>query len=293
MKKILALLLAAVFCLSFAACGGDDSKGANKNAGTNTTIEESKEPEKVMANKHAKIDGIYVDSSYVDDNSDVLKMVYVFLTLTPETNDSISCKYVDMIIGENTYDSDHYKGICDYMPSYYYSSYNEDIYTGTEFKIALTYKIPQADLEGGKAVTMEDDDIAVNDFVFTTDEFVFCDSVEAVGELADPTGYADIANKKAPADKATTNKVRGLINDYYWTFYVSAGTSTLKYEIEFSAPNKFEVRTSLGSNGGTYDVRNGYIFATYNSNNHTVEIPYEFKDGDIELDLNKAFSIYE
>ncbi len=82
--------------------------------------------------------------------------------------------------------------------------------------------------------------------------------------------------------------MKELINGYYWQFYVNSTA----YELEFWAENNFEVRTSLGtSNSGTYSVRNGYLFCTYPDTGYTIEIPYEFADGDISLDLTDAFDV--
>ena len=62
---------------------------------------------------------------------------------------------------------------------------------------------------------------------------------------------------------------------------------------EFMAPNKFEMRTKFGSNGGTYEVKKAFIYVTYSTNNATYKIPYEFKNGELILDCATAFSIYE
>ena len=218
-------------------------------------------------------------------------MVYVFLNVTAkDKNLSADSKYTEMTIaGTNTYKSDFYKDSCDFAPSYYYSSYIEEVYVGTD----LTFEVPEGDLTGSKEITFSDSAMPFDSIKMSTDDIVFCDSKEAVCEKGDPEGYAEESKKHAPADTATVNKVKKLINGYYWTFYVSTGQTVQTHEIEFYSPNKFEVRTNFGSNGGTYEVKNGYIYVTYSTNNRTYMIPYEFKDGDVELDCGSAFSIYE
>ncbi|MBQ4556222.1 MAG: hypothetical protein IJA60_01060 [Clostridia bacterium] len=304
MKKIISLILVLVMMFTFAACSSDENTPADTegDSAVVTTTEETTvattEPVdvNVTETENLKLDGIYVDSATVVEEGTPLRMVYVFFTLKPQNaNMKMDSKYTKMTIGEsNVYDSDFYKGSCDYMPNYYYASFIEDVYVGTEAKLALTFKIPEGDLKGGKTITFSDSDFPVKDLKLTTDEVIFCENVEKIAEAADPEGYADMTYKFAPADDATVQKVKNSINGYYFTFYVSAGTQVMKTEIHFNAPNKFEVKSQFGSNSGTYDVRNGYIFCTYNSNNNTVEIPYEFKDdGGIRLDCDKAFSIYE
>ena len=123
---------------------------------------------------------------------------------------------------------------------------------------------------------------------------VFCNNVEELCEKADPTGCAEIKDKFTPADDATVSDVKEQINGYYWTYYVSAGTSVQKQEIEFWDPNNFEVRSSFGANGGTYEITKGYVCVTYSTNNKTYNIPYEFDEtGEILLDCEEAFNIYE
>lgn len=284
MKKVIAILLVLAISMTFFACGTSKDGGAKGD---------SKKESTVMKNDTINIDGIYVDKSYVDDEGP-LKMVYLFLTITAkDANVKADCKYTEMKIGDNTYKSDFYKHACEYAPSYYYSSFIEDVYIGETLKLVMTFKVPEAELTSGKDVTLTDDAMPFDDIKFTTEEIVFCESVEEVCEKGDPEGYAEEIVKHEPADEATVKKVKKEINGYYWTFYVSAGSSVQVQEIEFSSPNKFEMRTNFGSNGGTYEIKNGYIYVTYSTNNQTYKIPYEFEDGEIVLYCEEAFSIYE
>lgn len=292
MKKMLVLLLALVMCFSFAACKTKGDTSASPEAEETSKV---KETEKVTKNDYIEIEGVYVDQSYNDGENSSLKMAYVFLNVkAPDKNCKADCKYAKMTINDtNTYDSDFYKGTCEYAPSYYYSSFVEDVYVGDSLKIVLTFKIPEGDLASGKSIVFSDTDMQFDGIKMSTDDIVFCNSAEEVCEKGDPTGYAEEIEKHSPADATTENNVKELINGYYWTFYVSAGTTIQAHEIEFYAPDKFEVRTNFGSNGGTYEVKKGFIYVTYSTNNATIKIPYELKDGDISLYCESAFSIYE
>lgn len=79
------------------------------------------------------------------------------------------------------------------------------------------------------------------------------------------------------------------INGYKWNFFVN----NTSYEIEFYSPNKFELRVkSFGvTNGGTYEVLNGYVVCTYDSNGSVVEIPFSWGPNDIDLDVVAAFDV--
>ncbi len=278
MKKFIAVLLVVMMLFSLIGCNNISK------------------PEKVTSNEYVNIDGIYVDTSYEDKESSALKMIYLFLTITAkDKNLKIDSNYTKMKVADtNSYDSVFYKGLCAYAPSYYYSSFIEDLYVGKEMGLALTFKVPEGDLTAGKEIVFEDTNLPVDDLKIKTDDIVFCESEKQICKKADPEGYAKEKTKHEDADDATVKKVRSYLNGYYYTFYVTTGQTVQTHEIEFFAPNKFEVRTSLGtSNGGTYKVKNNYIYVTYSESKHTVKIPYEIKNKEVILDLDTAFSIYE
>ena len=306
MKKALSLILALMLCLSLCACGGQNTSEPTDAPTSEPTEAPTTEPTEapttvpteppiVLENDNVKVDGIFVNTSHQEEDGSPLKMVYVFLTVSAkDANLSVDSKYTKLTVGANTYESDFYKGSCQYMPNVYYSSFIEDVYVGTNIQLGLTFKIPEGDLTGSKDIVLSDSSIPMDGLKFTTDEIVFCNSVQEIGEIADPEGCAAEVQKHEPADEETTKKVRNCINGYYYTFYVSAGTSLMKYEIEFASPNEFEVRTPYLTNSGTYEVCNGYIILTYSNSGITLEIPYEWSDnGEVGLYLSEAFSIYE
>lgn len=289
--KRFAFILALVVAIS-CLCACSVQEGSSSSSTPTKDIETT--PVKTMKTENAQIDGCFVDSSYADSDGKPLKMVYLFITFfESDKNYDVDAKYTDMKIGANTYSSDFYKNACDFMPNYYYSSYIEEIYVGSTCKVALTFKVPEGDLTSGKEITLFDFDMPLSGLCFSTDDIKWCANVEEIGKLADPSGYNEIAAKKEMADTATTNKVRNAVNGYYWEFYVTLGTSIYTYELEFFAPNEFEVRTPIGNNSGTYEVREGYIFLYYKTSTDPLEIPYEFNGGEIYLSCADAFSVYE
>ena len=286
MKKWTALLLALVLCLSLCACGSSksDADGAEK---------EDAEPEKVMKTDTVAIDAIAVDDSYRDKDESPLRIVYLFYTLTPQdANMSISSNSVKMTINDgNEYTAEHFDGCADPLMSYYYASYIEDVYVGSELKVCATFKIPEGDLTAGKTIKLsydEVEDLAKMDL--TTDDVQHFDGVEAIAKAIDPDGLDKWTTGHEAADDETAARVKEAINGYYWDFYVN----NTSYEIEFMDPNLFEVRVkSLGvTNGGTYEILKDYIRVTYDSNGQSIDIPYSWGADDIELETADAFDIY-
>lgn len=280
MKKIISTLLILIMSISLCACGSSTEKKGG----------ESVETEVVMSNDYITIDGICVDDSYRDEDASPLRMVYLFYTLNAnDSNLQIDSTYTKITIdGNNSYESEYYPGLCEYATNYYYSSYIEDVYVGSSIKVVATFAIPEADLAAGKTITISDSQIPeIENIYFMTDEIKHFDSDEEIAEAMDPEGYAASLAKREEADAATQNMVKDLLNGYYWTFYVNYTA----YELEFIADNKFEVRTALGANSGTYSVRNGYIFCTYSSNGYVVEIPYTIENNEINLDVTTAFDV--
>jgi hypothetical protein len=292
MKKTLSLLLALVMLLGLAACGGSEESAAPESGAPEAP--ESEAPESsgtVMETDGFKINGVYVDDAYRDEDESPLRMVYLFYTLTAaDTNLSADSKYTEMTInGTNTYESDHYPPACSFASNYYYSSYIEDVYMGTSLNVVATFQVPEADLAAGRTVTLADSSIpGIEAISFSTDDMIHLEGDEAICEAADPEGYAAAMEMREPADEETTAMVQNQLNGAGWILSLNG----LTYDIDFWAPNNFSVTTSLGvTNSGTYTVQKGYVFCTYDSNGYTVEIPYTLTDTEFDIDMIAGFDV--
>lgn len=301
MKKLTALLLAAVLVCSLAACsssGGGDTGGSTPPASATPSVAPTPtptpEPTEVTATDTMTIDAICVDDSYVEEEGSPLKMVYLFYTFTAaDENLKIDSKYTTMVINEtNEYESDHFANkaaACAYTDSYYYSSYIEDVYVGSSLKVAATFKIPEGDLAAGRSITLSDTQIPDADqILLSTDMIQHFSTPEEMAQAVDPDGYAaELANRE-PADAETTSLVKSQINGYQWTFYVNSTS----YSIEFWADNNFQVSALGMSNSGTYTVQNGYVVCTYPGMEDTpVRIPYTIENGEVDLDVIAGFDV--
>ncbi len=314
MRKIVAILLSTTIALSICACGGGASTAETTAATTEATIEETTteeettvveettteaetepetepEPEIVKDTDYVSLEGIYVDSSYVDDKNDKLKRVYVFYTAhTDAENLKISSKSSKMVInGVNEYTSERFSNSWSWFLNYYYSGYIKDVYVGDQVKTLSTFKIPEGELAEGRDIALSLYGIPDSDKLkVSTDDIIFCDSEEAISELVDPEGYETAKHNYEDADDETTAKVKAAINGYQWDFI----TNSTSYQIEFFDPNEFELRALSIANGGTYEVKNGFVICTY-ENGLQVQIPYTWGENDIDLDVVKAFDVNE
>lgn len=262
------------------------------NEGTTEEGEDNQTSSTVKTTEHMDIKGICVDNSYKDEKG--RKQVYLFYDfIATDKNLKIDSVYTKMTIGgANTYESEHMASSAaalEYMPNYYYSTYIEEIFLESSQLVAATFYVPEADLAKGKTITISDDQIpGCEEISFMTDDIQYFDNPEDIAKEFDAEGYKEIQNSFKEADEKQTKLVKSLINGYYWSCFVNSTT----YEVEFWEDNNFEVRTSIGvANQGTYSVRNGYIFCTYSSNDKTIKIPYEIKDGEIDVDIVDAFDV--
>lgn len=273
--------------LGMVACGGQPAQEPEP-AGQDTP----EEPSTVTETSMVTIDGLYVNDSYVNEENDQLKLLYLLYTLHPEDeNLEISSNGTSLTINDkNEYQSERRIGACTYLASYYYSDFIEDVYMDSELKVVETFEVPAADLEAGRSITIEN--YHVEDFdeiLLSTDDITHCEFAKALAQTADPDGYAEAQRLREPADEATAATVSNAINGYYWSFI----TNNTSYRIEFYAPNNYSLSTMGVNTTGTYQVTNGFVVCTNDATGAVNELPYTLNGTDVELDPATGFSVYE
>lgn len=300
MKKIIALLLVLATCISLCACGGSEEKQPEP-ATTEAPVETTAPPTEttipapvfITETDHCILDGIYVDTSFVDESNPSMKMVYVcFTAQTNDKNLDISSKLCKLTFESgNTYSSETFsKASGKYLSSYYYDNSIAHVYIGESKKVLVTFMVPEGEFKVSSNMTIAPYGMPDDEKLFVSvEDVLFCDSVDVLAQTADAEGYAAELLKHEPADEETITKVKAAINGYKWNFFVNSTA----YEIEFYSPNKFELRVkSFGvTNGGTYEILNGYVVCTYDSNGSVVEIPFSWGTNDIDLDVITAFEV--
>lgn len=244
---------------------------------------------------YVSIDAICVDDSYRDNDNSALRRVYLFYTVTAgEVNLKIDSKTKLKIGGLNEYTSSSNLAAGKYIKNYYNDVNLKDVYVGTSQKVLAAFSIPEGDLTPGKAITLSDSQIPdIEKISLSTDDIQHFDGIEEIAASVDPDGYKEMSYLREEADAEITQKVKNAINGLQWSGSISwSGVGTLSIKVKFNAPNKFTLTTNFKDTGGsgTYSVRNGYIFCTYDTTNTTVEIPYELKDdGSVYMDVTEPF----
>ncbi|MBQ5968866.1 MAG: Ig-like domain-containing protein [Clostridia bacterium] len=245
----------------------------------------------IIETNYTTIKGLYVDESYRDSKSDDLRLVYMVYTVkTDSENLKVSSITQHIIVDDiNDYTAEHIPDVNRYMDNYYYSSYIENVYTGTELNVISTFKIPSTELVAGKVYTFSNSYIPeTENLCFFSDHVKTFKTAEELAKEIDPEGYKSELDKQKPADSETEAKVKNQLYQYDFNFYVN----NTSYKLSFSSPNRFTLRTAYNTSSGTYVVKNGYVSITHDSNNETIDIPYDFKEnGDINLHTAEAFDV--
>lgn len=279
-KKTFIGLLAILMCFTLTACGSNNSE-KNKNEDNNSNSK--------MSNDIIKIDGIYLNNEYTDN--DGLKQIVLFYTLKAgEENIDISSAQFNLKINKN-----EYSAINDIetpnLTQYYYSNIIEKVYVGKSLKVAEVFEVPDGDLVSGKEITLTDFDNYAKGIKMTTDDIKKMDNLTSISLDVDKE-YAtkkqdEEKEKLTEADEATANKVKNDINGYYFDIPAYVGQVYTKYKLEFEAPNRFTVTATISgnsiSNSGTYTVTKGYIVLHYDTGKD-VNTPYSYENGDITID---------
>lgn len=275
-KKIFNLFLAIVILFGITGCGSFN----NNNNKTN------------LESEHIKIDGIYQDESFKDND---LGLLYIFYTVNAgDDNIATSSASTNLKVeGKNEYKSTLAK---DYIPSYtnyYYGTFIKNIYVGKSYKMCSTFKIAKGDLEGSKTITLNNVDIDdMSNIKLNTDNIKKMKNIEKISEDLDKTTfdlkYSAYQDKMSDIDQTTINKVRNDLNGYYFEDYCNLGNTVKKCKVEFEAPNKFTVTFGV-SNSGTYEVKKGVITLDYGKGPQ-IFLDYSYEDGEIYItNLKKEF----
>ena len=241
------------------------------------------------SNDIIKIDGIYLNNEYTDN--DGLRQVILFYTLNAaEENIDISSATLNLKINKNEYFPVNDLETPN-LTQYYYSNIIEKVYVGKSLKVAAIFKVPDGDLTGSKEITLVDYKNYAKDIKMNTDDIKKMDNLTAISLDVDNEFATKKQNeekeKLVEVDKTTANKVKKDLNGYYFDLPAYVGTVYTKYKLEFKSPNKFTVTATISgnsiSNSGTYTVTKGYIVLHY-SNGKEVKTPYDYSTGDITID---------
>lgn len=243
-----------------------------------------------------QVKGLYVDNSYKDKNGSNNKLLYMYYTVkSPKSNVKIDSKSTTIIINNNEYKSERVLTNADadeFSKNYYFSDYLKTVNVGENCKVMESFLIPSAELQKGTTITFSNSSFqSESELIMDTDSVEFLKNGKEVAKKADPSGYKIESNKRKKVSEAEARKVKNLLNGYYWDFYVNG----MYHMVEFYSPNDFEITAYGVSNNGKYEVRKGYIYMKFKNTTEKdcKKIPYEIKNGDIELDIVDAYDVRE
>ena len=279
LKGLMYVLVLVVGVFALTGCGKNNFSSNNENSSNSK-----------MSNDIIKVDGVYLNNEYTDE--DGLKQIVLFYTLTAgEENIDISSADFKLKINKN-----EYSPINDIdtpnLTQYYYSNIIEKVYVGKTLKVAEIFNVPDGDLVSGKEITLTNFEDYAKGIKMSTDDIKKMDDLTAISLDVDK----DYATKKqeeekeklTDADEATVNKVKNDLNGYYFDIPAYVGTVYTKYKLEFESPNRFTVTATISgksiSNTGTYRVTKGYIVLHYDTDGKVVNAPYRYENGDITID---------
>lgn len=272
MELVGMLVLLITFVLLLAGCGGSQESSSS-----------------VKETDYIEIEGLYVDDSYVSEENDKLKTLYVFYKVkSPDKNLSVSSNGLKLEVNEdNSYTPEMIARGGANFSNYYFDNVIEDVYSGDEMKMMTIFEVPDGDLESGKTITLSSSSIpSIEELKLSTDDIQHCSSVEEMAKQVDPEGYEAEMKKLESASDEVTKQVKNAMNGGSWSVFAN-GTS---YNVSFSAPNKFSI-TSMGfTNTGTYSVTNGYVIMTYPDTGLSVYVPWSWDEQPIDLELDTGLS---
>lgn len=219
------------------------------------------------------VDGVYVDTAF--ESSDGRMPIYVFLTVKATEDDiSLYSKNVTLTFDDgSSYDSEFFSSLNAHQEKYYYSEYVEHLYGGETGYLALTVRVPMSRLDAAKSFTIEARQVpGIEKLRIGTKDVVRLEGDEAVCSQADPEGYAHNMTLREPAGAERAKAVEENLTGRYWIVSLKDGASTCR--VSFGEDRTFGV-TLLGvTNSGTYDIREGYLYCSYDGHTYPLQIPY-------------------
>lgn len=270
---VFAIVVIAIVGAILTQTMNNNTKETVSNNENQTVKEEIKEE-----SKYIKVNNIYIDNSFEDDN---LNLVYLFYTVNSgEENLKVSSKDIDLTINDTNKYSCTMKS--NYNPNYTdycYSEFLKDIYVGSTLKVCATYQIPKGDLAPNRIITLSSSKFSdISNLKINTNDIKTLENTQEIAKDLDINVYNANYEARQDADTETINKVKNQINGYELSFYPTLGTKISSGKIEFDSPNKFKVTVAgLLTNSGNYSIKKNYIILTYTSGGN-IELEYNFND---------------
>lgn len=238
-----------------------------------------------METPNMKVEAVCVDESYRGEDES-LRPLYLYYTLTATDEDlKIDSKYMTLTLDDGSeYESQVLTHINKCQEKYYYSGNIENVYFGENRAVSATFMVPVARLEQAKSFTLTDDQIpGVEKIRVKLKDIQYLDGDEAVCKAVDPDGYEHNMYLREDADEELRTAVQSNLTGRYWI--VSIGNGAGSCTITFVSESDFTMELLGRTNEGTYSVRNGYLYCTYDGGTtYPLQIPYTIdENGKVSL----------
>lgn len=235
------------------------------------------------ATQTLNVDGVYVDTAF--ESSDGKMPVYVFLTVKATEEDiSLYSKNVTLTFDDgSSYDSEFFSSLNAHQEKYYYSEYVEHLYGGETGYLALTVRVPMSRLDAAKSFTISAWQVpGIEKLRIGTKDVVRLEGDEAICSQADPEGYAHNMTLREPAGEERAKAVEENLTGRYWIVSLKDGASTCR--VSFGEDRTFGMTLWDVTNSGTYDIREGYLYCSYDGRTYPLQIPYTLDEyGKVDL----------
>lgn len=235
------------------------------------------------ATQTLNVDGVYVDTAF--ESSDGKMPIYIFLAVKATEDDiSLYSKNVTLTFDDgSSYDSEFFSALNAHQEKYYYSDYVKHLYGGETGYLVLTVRVPMSRLDAAKSFTIEAQQVPdIEKLRIGTKDIVRLEGDEAICSQADPEGYAHNMTLREPAGEERAKAVEENLTGRYWIVSIANDTGTCR--VSFEENRTFGV-TLLGvTNSGTYDIREGYLYCSYDGHTYPLQIPYTLDEyGKVDL----------
>lgn len=253
----------AILAVVLHGCGGGDNSGGRGSSKFCTATDQ------------VRVDGIYVNQSYESDDHLIPLYLYLSVTATNEDLKLYSQNVTLTFDDESSYDSQVlFNSMNKYQEKYHYSEYVENVYGGETGNVCITFLVPASRLENAESFTIACSHIpTVDQLRIPTSDILYLDSDEEICSQADPEGYQHDQTLRQSADADRVKAVQDNLSGRYWLVSTFKDTSTCR--ITFKSPNLFDMEFLGRTNSGIYEVREGYIYCSYDEGiTYNLQIPY-------------------
>lgn len=259
-----------------------------------TKITTSEVEEKLATSEYMDIKGIYVDKSDEEKNPDQNLLYVLYSVKSNDKNLQFSLYSAEVegselsikVNNTNSY-KDLYANNWTLQKDFEYTEYEnlhngQQVLAGTSLNVVSVFRVSKNDLRPDGIISLQLKCSSLNELQvvdYKTNDVVYLENAVEILQTGDSESYEKSIKMKEEyegeiSDRNTYNKLATLLQEGVECQWYNGG-----YPIKLTiVGNRFTVSNILGSNGGTYLIRNKVILLNYD-NGEVGKLSYEF-DGE-------------